>query len=190
MHGQHELWKCDELYEDQICTKVHHRKEAFVHHLRTQHGIDGTKLEDKLVRCCVREGDPRFWCGFCAEIIDTKKQGAEASKARFNHIDDHYQGRNGLPVKKPEDWLRIDGESSARGSVRQGSLVSSAPLKKASDASMQLKKRSRDGVVLSVKRAKTASQHSASTLWECVSSRLPSDRCEYRSFQKRTVKSY
>lgn len=106
-----EHWRCDEKQTDdpsEPCGKVIHRRELFKQHLSGWHHIkDPASLERKLDACRIgRNLETRFWCGFCKEVIEIKKQGIEAWTERFNHIDDHFHGRNNQEKKEIDDWKK------------------------------------------------------------------------------------
>ncbi|KAI2473260.1 hypothetical protein F4781DRAFT_227963 [Annulohypoxylon bovei var. microspora] len=108
-HYMLEHWRCDEKQTNdsaETCGKFIPRRELFKQHLTTCHRIkDLAILEAKAERCRVgRNSEVRFWCGFCRGIIEVKKDGIEAWTERFNHIDDHYQGRNNQEKKEIGDW--------------------------------------------------------------------------------------
>ncbi|KAI1389782.1 uncharacterized protein F4822DRAFT_213280 [Hypoxylon trugodes] len=108
-HYMLEHWRCDEKFSDgpsKVCGKSIYRRELFKQHLNTVHHISNQgALEAKLEMCRVgRNCEARFWCGFCYEIIEIKKEGIEAWTERFNHIDDHFHGRNNLPQRHISDW--------------------------------------------------------------------------------------
>ncbi|KAI1107125.1 hypothetical protein F4804DRAFT_242093 [Jackrogersella minutella] len=108
-HYMLEFWRCDEKQIDESsepCGKVLDRRELFKQHLGTCHHIkDPALLDTKLEKCRVgRNCEVRFWCGFCQEIIEVRKKGKEAWAERFNHIDDHYHGRNNQAKKEISDW--------------------------------------------------------------------------------------
>jgi len=51
-----------------------------------------------------RNGQGRFWCGFCKSIVELQTRGEDAWDERFHHIDD-------MHVKKGqrfEDWYPPD----------------------------------------------------------------------------------
>jgi sal-like protein len=110
-HFQLEVWKCDEKLAEnngEPCGKVCHRRETFKSHILKEHKIEDKKVEDKLERCRIgRNCEARFWCGFCQQIIEIKEKGQSAWTERFNHIDDHYSGRN-FPKKKIGEWKSVD----------------------------------------------------------------------------------
>ncbi|KAI0885647.1 uncharacterized protein GGS22DRAFT_161502 [Annulohypoxylon maeteangense] len=135
-HYMAEHWRCDEKQANdaaEICGIMIYEREQFRQHLVVHHHIkDSTILETKIERCRVgRNSEVRFWCGFCREIIEVKKDGIEAWTERFNHIDDHFHGRNNQERKKIDDWqdecpsnTRV--ESSANNSEDCG-VTSSTP---------------------------------------------------------------
>ncbi|KAF3058430.1 C2H2 type zinc finger domain protein [Daldinia childiae] len=108
-HLMLEHWICDEKQADkssESCGRNFPRRELFKHHLSVHHRItDQEFLDRKLEACRVgRNHETRFWCGFCQEIIEITKEGIEAWTERFNHIDDHFQGRNNRAKKDINDW--------------------------------------------------------------------------------------
>ncbi|KAK1983271.1 hypothetical protein LZ30DRAFT_11054 [Colletotrichum cereale] len=112
-HFQVEMWKCHEKRADnegESCGKVCHRRETFRSHLAREHKMDDASKVDKVLEKCRvgRNGEPRFWCGFCGKIVDIPQRGANAWAGRFNHIDDHYAGRNNQPKKEHSDWVAVD----------------------------------------------------------------------------------
>ncbi|KAI1418665.1 hypothetical protein F5Y13DRAFT_184305 [Hypoxylon sp. FL1857] len=108
-HYMLEHWRCDEKQarnSSEVCGKAIYRRELFKQHLGTSHNIkDQATLEIKLETCRVgRNCEARFWCGFCRGIIEIKKEGIEAWTERFNHIDDHFHGRNNQAKREISDW--------------------------------------------------------------------------------------
>lgn len=101
------------------CGKVSHRRETFKTHLQTSHGMsDQSIVEDKLESCRIgRNCEARFWCGFCETTIEVKQPGYSAWAERFDHIDDHYAGRNNQARKEISDWKNVDPEQPTRDSV-------------------------------------------------------------------------
>ncbi|KAK6064568.1 hypothetical protein SCUP515_11693 [Seiridium cupressi] len=110
-----EVWKCDFRATDkpaQACGKVSHRRETFRQHLVNNHQLTADTAEKKLEECRVgRNCEANFWCGFCEEIIKVKRKGVDAWTERYNHIDDHLAGRNGLLKKLMDDWQSVDPEA-------------------------------------------------------------------------------
>jgi hypothetical protein len=97
--------------------------------------------------------------------VECKQTGADAVKGRFNHIDDHNHGRNGLVKKRPEDWQKDDVGSPepARSPVR------SLPLKGGTKDTGR--KRKEHGKEPATKRVKTQPSGQLVRTWRCV--RLP-----------------
>lgn len=94
-----------------------HRREQFQAHLKDHHLIkddEYIRSQTKLQRIG-RNGQCKFWCGFCQKIVNLQSRGLEAWDERFNHIDDSHfkQGRRideWYPLDKdvPKGLLRID----------------------------------------------------------------------------------
>ncbi|KAL7622987.1 hypothetical protein AAE478_006666 [Parahypoxylon ruwenzoriense] len=172
-HLMLEHWRCDEKRSSDpsdICGKAIHRRELFKQHLGTWHNIkDQAMLEMKLETCRIgRNCEARFWCGFCERIIEIKKEGIQAWTERFNHIDDHFHGRNGLVSKGISDWKNEfspyrRAESPADDS-EDPSVASSTPVSSAINSSIgghngiekqHKRKRNDRNEALSSKRAAT-----------------------------------
>ncbi|KAK8090113.1 hypothetical protein PG997_005074 [Apiospora hydei] len=115
-HFLHEAWRCDMQRNNgrsaEVCGKLSHRRETFKEHLSKNHSLQGEELEMKLEHCRVgRNCEARFWCGFCERIIEIERKGLGAFTERFNHIDDHFSGREGLPKKQIDDWKDVDPDA-------------------------------------------------------------------------------
>lgn len=124
-HCHIELWKCNEPSRhdpNESCGKACHRREQFKAHVSKEHAItDPAEIEQRLTYCRVgHDGDSRFWCGFCRRIIETNGRGLKNGTERFNHIDDHYSGRN-APRMDISEWKSIDPDLPARGLTLPGS---------------------------------------------------------------------
>ncbi|KAI9649449.1 hypothetical protein NHQ30_002025 [Ciborinia camelliae] len=110
-HFQLETWRCDkEKPEGGACAKVSYRRQTFQDHLRKDHGmIDQDAVKINIEACRIgRNCQARFWCGFCNKLVDLKKKGLDAWTERFDHIDDHFMGRRGLPKQGIQDWIPVD----------------------------------------------------------------------------------
>ncbi|KAK1654356.1 hypothetical protein BDP81DRAFT_445206 [Colletotrichum phormii] len=112
-HFQLEVWKCSEKRpenDNESCGKVCHRRETFRSHLQKEHKMDdSSNIEKVLEKCRVgRNGEPKFWCGFCVEICEISKKGANAWAEKFDHIDNHYAGRSGYTKKDHSQWVAVD----------------------------------------------------------------------------------
>jgi hypothetical protein len=113
-HFMPEVWRCDLVNYDtprEGCGRIDNRRETFRQHLVNSHHLHGDAVDRKLDECRVgRNCEDRFWCGFCKKIIQIKQKGSHAWAERFDHIDDHYTGRNDLPRRQIDDWKSVDPE--------------------------------------------------------------------------------
>lgn len=108
-HYQIEAWRCHEESPASLikqCAKVFHRREQFQAHLKDHHLIkddEYVRAQTKLHRIG-RNGQMKFWCGFCQKIVNLKASGLAAWDERFNHIDDYHfkQGR------RIDEWYPLD----------------------------------------------------------------------------------
>lgn len=55
-----------------------------------------------------RDCDSSFWCGFCVEIISISSRDVHAWTERFNHIDEHFCGKNQDSKRTIAEWKHID----------------------------------------------------------------------------------
>ncbi|KUI61049.1 Zinc finger transcription factor ace1 [Cytospora mali] len=115
-HHQLELWKCDEPSKTDpkdVCGRACHRREQFKIHLSRDHEIcDQGTIDSKLDRCRVgRNCETRFWCGFCKVVVEIQDGGRNAWTERFNHIDDHFSGRNYVKMDISE-WKSMDPDTN------------------------------------------------------------------------------
>ncbi|KAH8671021.1 hypothetical protein BX600DRAFT_548079 [Xylariales sp. PMI_506] len=110
-----EIWKCNVKRDGSnsgVCGKVSHRRETFRQHLTACHQLSPADITDKRVDEC-RVGkncDTSFWCGFCEKIIPIKRKGLSAWAERYNHIDDHFSGRN-VPRRHIDEWKGVDPDA-------------------------------------------------------------------------------
>lgn len=164
-----------------MCTKVCHRRETIKHHLQKEHKVDTSKLlESKIEAYRIgRSCEARFWCGFCNQIVEIKEMGTSAWTERFNHIDDHFSGRN-APRKEIKEWKNADpslpemesnaNSDSSRPSSPENSVDGTRSLSNKSlsdDGSMPKGKRQRssdDDEDRETKRLRNA----ANDFWCCV----------------------
>ncbi|KAI5926989.1 hypothetical protein F4810DRAFT_699268 [Camillea tinctor] len=112
-HFMLELWRCDEKQKENppaTCGKNFRRKEGFKHHLENHHQIKVPEIvEEKLETCRLgRNCETRFWCGFCEATVEIKEKGIKAWTERFNHIDDHFSGRNDQEQREIGEWKNVD----------------------------------------------------------------------------------
>lgn len=113
-HFQVGTWRCDEVNsEGGACAQVFYGRLEFQDHLKQEHGVapDAETTKDRLKSCRFSPNCSfLFWCGFCTKLIDLEKKGLEAWTERFDHIDDHFMGRQGFPKQSIQDWIPVDGE--------------------------------------------------------------------------------
>jgi hypothetical protein len=117
-HFQIETWRCDgDRPEGDACSKVCYRKQTFQEHLKKEHYVsdDDEVINEKLETCRIgRNSQDRFWCGFCIKLVELKRKGLDAWTERFDHIDDHFMGRNSLAKQDIRNWIPIDGSERAK----------------------------------------------------------------------------
>lgn len=116
-HSQAETWRCEEARAlGGSCGKVCYRQQTFRDHLKKEHHIsDDEVIKEKLENCHIgRNCESRFWCGFCTKLVELKMKNQKAWTERFDHIDDHFMGRNNLPKQSIQDWIPIDGSDNPR----------------------------------------------------------------------------
>ncbi|KAJ4385041.1 hypothetical protein N0V85_008304 [Neurospora sp. IMI 360204] len=71
--------------------------------------MDDPAIEKKVTECHIgRNCESRFWCGFCRKTIEFQKDKKLAWSARFDHIEDHFIGRNGVKQQNIKDWEFIE----------------------------------------------------------------------------------
>lgn len=148
-HVQLEIWRCTEMTsittttttpgdqqqrqqqpQKQECGKVCHRLESLKAHLEKAHAIhDPAVLDRKLADCRMgRNFESRFWCGFCQKTIEPTNSSGPAHSERFDHIDDHFSGKGGLPKADIKDWKHIETDpvdaspENSPGKERRASL--------------------------------------------------------------------
>lgn len=94
-----EMWACDQ------CSRAYHRREVFKDHLMTDHDLrDEGELSLKLEDCRVdRNSNTKFWCGFCEKVIQASTSPALGND-RYDHIEDHFVGRNGMKTQDISEW--------------------------------------------------------------------------------------
>lgn len=107
-HYQVETWRCQEYCPSskiEQCATIFHRYGDFVQHLLLKHQVEDKVIEGKSSECHVgRNGQDRFWCGFCIELIKLEYQGLDAWNERYGHIEQHI--RMGTRVR--DNWYPIN----------------------------------------------------------------------------------
>ncbi|KAL8993686.1 MAG: hypothetical protein Q9169_006163 [Polycauliona sp. 2 TL-2023] len=122
-HYQIETWRCHEYSKSSAigqCASIFYRREQFQGHLRDKHQIeDDTYIQKQCKEHRIgRNGQGKFWCGFCQGIVQLKTKGLEAWEERFRHIDDqHY--KKGQTIY---DWVPLDGHVS-KGLMGKGDYM-------------------------------------------------------------------
>ncbi|KAL8834460.1 MAG: hypothetical protein Q9176_007484 [Flavoplaca citrina] len=122
-HYQIETWRCHEYSKSSPigqCASIFYRREQFQGHLREKHQIqDDQNIQILCKRDRIgRNGQGKFWCGFCKKIVELKTKGLDAWEERFRHIDDqHY--KQGQTIY---DWVPLDGHVS-KGVMGKGDYM-------------------------------------------------------------------
>lgn len=126
-HFQLETWRCDEeKLQGGACARVYYRRETFRDHLVKEHKFKSANTKDKVDTCRIgRNCQARFWCGFCKKLVKLSARGTEAWTERFNHIDEHFMGRNG-PAERIQDWVPVDSDKP-KGDLQNSSSLPSSP---------------------------------------------------------------
>ncbi|KAL4888699.1 hypothetical protein BDV59DRAFT_136847 [Aspergillus ambiguus] len=118
-HFHLQSWRCtmhgdedDASSAGRPCARLFYRQEVYVQHLRKVHHADDAAVRDALCRNRMgRNGQSRFWCGFCRDIVPLKSQGIDAWNERFNHIDaEHFK-----KGERIADWLLPEGHLTKAG---------------------------------------------------------------------------
>ncbi|PVH76247.1 hypothetical protein DL98DRAFT_518127 [Cadophora sp. DSE1049] len=105
-HFHLETWRCNEPF----CGKLYYRRQTFYNHVSTDHdvkNIEGIELRHEASRIG-RNCQKRFWCGFCRGLVDLRRKGLDGWTERYDHIDDHFMGRNGRVKRRIETWMPVD----------------------------------------------------------------------------------
>ncbi|CAM1500687.1 Fc.00g098490.m01.CDS01 [Cosmosporella sp. VM-42] len=131
-HWQLETWQCEDMRSDQQkpCKKAFQRRESFKNHLQRDHMVsDAKQIEEKLEKCRIgRHCDPRFWCGFCEDIIEIGAERVNAWTKRCNHIDDHFSGRIDGKKRDISEWKHPDDSDEKRDGSQQKTKSSTTPV--------------------------------------------------------------
>ncbi|KAL1837970.1 hypothetical protein VTJ49DRAFT_3178 [Mycothermus thermophilus] len=112
-HVQHPIWLCEEKSASHPgqteCGAVFHLRDGLKDHLRDEHQIhDPAVLDKKLTDYGMgRNFESRFWCGFCQKVIKPTGSDGPAHSERFDHIDDHFNGRGGMRKANIGDWKHL-----------------------------------------------------------------------------------
>ncbi|EAU38687.1 predicted protein [Aspergillus terreus NIH2624] len=108
-HFHLQSWRCtmqDVTQGRMPCARLFYRQEVYVQHLKKHHQADDGVVREALYKNRMgRNGQSRFWCGFCRDIVPLKTQGIDAWNERFNHIDAEHFKRG----ERIGDWLLPSG---------------------------------------------------------------------------------
>lgn len=159
--GQHsspfDAWACD--YDG--CVAMFDDRLAFMQHLMEAHDTRHQEdVQSRTESCRIgRQGDSRFWCGFCAQVveIDTVDQDAGRGNCwsrRFDHIDSHLFGKDGFEGRKKQEWRFLEDETksdrsrlcdqmSTTGSVRSTTTSNGAAFKRKGSEQTDIRPRKR-----------------------------------------------
>ncbi|KAF1817600.1 hypothetical protein P152DRAFT_387732 [Eremomyces bilateralis CBS 781.70] len=117
-HFQSELWRCQQPARGRLpefCARPFFHKEEYLTHLVKEHDRSASKVEEEVEKCRIgRNGQVRFWCGFCRTILSAEGTGAEAWEMRFTHIDEHINKEG----KRVDSWLCVE-ENKLKGERKE-----------------------------------------------------------------------
>jgi len=104
-HFQPEMWRCRVGGENDLnraCADIFWHLEAFQEHLDEKHrSLSREQVKDEIRFSRIgRNGQSRFWCGFCRDIKALNNRGVQAWDERFNHIDGHFK-----KDQRIQDWI-------------------------------------------------------------------------------------
>lgn len=109
---QVEVWRCEHrasAANDAPCGQLFYQKAIFEKHLREQHEMEAQERIDAELsaRRIGRNGQSRFWCGFCRTIVELQKRGWDAWEERFDHIDAHFKKKQHI-----RDWIDVEANKT------------------------------------------------------------------------------
>ncbi|KAI1332657.1 hypothetical protein F5Y16DRAFT_356164 [Xylariaceae sp. FL0255] len=122
-HFTLETWKCIvDFPGGGACGKVCYSEPPFKAHLAEEHGIrDDTGAKELVERGrSGRNWKDRFWCGFCNDLIDVQDDSMPAWAERFNHIDEHYTGKEPRDIS---EWVEYDSSEQEKTKPKQQDSV-------------------------------------------------------------------
>jgi hypothetical protein len=117
-HFQQETYRCrvKKTIDDSECAQVFYCKDMFKSHLQNAHKYNEDECnEESRERHIGRNGQGRFWCGFCKDVIKLSRRGIEAWDERFQHIGEHFN-RDQYQIK---DWLCLESNKPKGQQVRE-----------------------------------------------------------------------
>ncbi|OAX78147.1 hypothetical protein ACJ72_07548 [Emergomyces africanus] len=88
------------------CSRIFDRKDKFCHHLQSEHFYNERAAKQAANDNEIgRNGQFKFWCGFCRKLIKLNKDGLDAWDERFDHIDnEHFKNKQNI-----SDWIHPEG---------------------------------------------------------------------------------
>ncbi|KAF2729087.1 hypothetical protein EJ04DRAFT_589820 [Polyplosphaeria fusca] len=100
-----------------LCGDLFYRAELFKAHLASKHDVDDADVVAQQSRLCRigKNGQGRFWCGFCKSVVGLTKKRNEAWDERFDHIDAHFNGEK----RRIEDWLCVEAKKKKGEVMRE-----------------------------------------------------------------------
>ncbi|KAF1996730.1 hypothetical protein P154DRAFT_579665 [Amniculicola lignicola CBS 123094] len=91
------------------CGEIFYRSETFKKHLAAHHKSDDEQIASEVkVRRMGKNGQGRFWCGFCERIVTLTERRGKAWAERFDHIDNHFSKEK----KGIEEWFCPDAKKT------------------------------------------------------------------------------
>jgi hypothetical protein len=135
------------------------------------------EMEAKLKHC--RQGahcDPTFWCGFCVRHIDVVPVDGVGNSwtRRFDHIDNHFCGREGMDQKSIDEWKHPE-PGMGRAGVNTSDNEGGRPFDNGQDYSLDqngFRKRKAESLNLESQEFGKKRQHFGQRvveMWDCVS---------------------
>ncbi|KAK4171512.1 hypothetical protein QBC36DRAFT_199168 [Triangularia setosa] len=178
-HFQLEIWRCTEPVHshgrpgDYECGKVCHRRESLKGHLEQDHQFQEPAVIEKKLND-YRHGrnfESRFWCGFCVKTIEPQRSGGPAHSERFDHIDNHFMGKDGFEKADIKEWRSLEMVADQELQLRNRSAAAVAG-QQHQDGNVSRKRGREDGEGggRSGKRSKGKGRaEKAEIYWTCVS---------------------
>ncbi|KAM3561331.1 hypothetical protein MY1884_002426 [Beauveria asiatica] len=138
-HESIDAWACSE----DGCIAICESHSAFVQHLGGAHDMFyGEDLHSRVQSCRIgRPSDAKFWCGFCRRVVEIEDvmvqedgNGTHQSR-RFDHIDNHLFGKNGLEKKDKTQWRFLEDEAKVDSRRRMDQMSTTASVRSTTTSS-------------------------------------------------------
>lgn len=108
-HFHFQGWRCNLSDPDNVdrpCARLYDQQEMYVQHLLKQHNVDEDFVHMVLEKNYLdQNGQVRYWCGFCQDLMPLRSRGLAAWNERFNHIDSQHFKKG----QRIGDWLPLSG---------------------------------------------------------------------------------